>query len=78
MEIVTVEGREWVSTLIKRTEYTPDNQTLSVEFNNDQTYVYSEISETEYQDFCNAESQGKYFGQNFRTKKPYKKHEESK
>ncbi len=78
MEIVTVEGREWASSLIKRTEYTPDYQTLLVEFNNGQSYTYSEISSKEYEEFCSAESQGKYFGSNFRTKKPYKKYEESK
>lgn len=78
MEMVTSEGREWVSTLIKRTEYTPDYKSLIVEFNNGQSYVYSEISEKEYEEFCSAESQGKYFGANIRTKKPYKKYEESK
>lgn len=78
MEIVTSEGREWVSSLIKSTEYTPDYKTLLVEFSNGQAYIYSEINEKEYQDFCNAESQGKHFGANFRTKKPYVKYEESK
>ena len=76
MEIVSSEGREWTSTLIKRTEYTPDYKNLVVEFNNGQTYTYSEITDLEYTEFCNAESQGRYFGTNFRTKKPYKKVEE--
>lgn len=78
MKVVTVEGREWASSLIKSTEYTPDYQSLSVEFNNNQTYIYSEVTEEEYQEFCSAESQGKYFGTNFRNKKPYTKYEESK
>jgi len=78
MDIITSEGREWASSLIKRTEYTPDYQTLEVEFSNGATYIYSEINETEYREFCEAESQGKYFGLNIRTKKPYKKYEESK
>ncbi len=78
MEIVTSEGREWASSLIKRTEYTPDYKTLFVEFYNGASYVYSEITESEYQEFCEAESQGKHFGANFRTKKPYKRYEESK
>ena len=78
MEIVTSEGREWTSSLIKYTEYIPDYQTLRIEFANGQAYNYSEINEKEYEEFCTAESQGKYFGVNFRTKKPYVKYEESK
>lgn len=75
--MVTSEGREWASSLIKRTEYTPDNKTLEVEFTNGAIYIYSDINEAEYDDFCNAESQGKFFGTNIRTKKPYKKYEEA-
>ena len=75
--MVTSERREWASSLIKRTEYTPDYKSLVVEFSNGQTYTYTEISEKEYDEFCNAESQGKHFGTNFRTKKPFKKNEES-
>lgn len=78
MNVVTSEGREWTSSLIKRTEYTPDSQTLAVEFPNGTIYVYSEIPENEYHDFCEAESQGKYFGAEIRNKKPFLKQEETK
>jgi hypothetical protein len=77
MQMVTSERREWASSLIKSTEYIPDYQKLTVEFSNGQSYTYSEISEKEYEEFCNAESQGKHFGTNFRTKKPYEKNETS-
>lgn len=69
MEIVTVEGRDWKSSLIKHTEYTPDAKQLCITFHNNTKYLYEDVTEEEYQDFCVADSQGAFFSKNFRTKK---------
>ena len=69
MEIVTVEGRDWKSSLIKQTEYTPDSKQLCIVFHNDAQYLYEEVTEEEYKEFCAADSQGAFFSKNFRTKK---------
>ena len=69
MILATTEGRKWNSSLIKYTEYVPDTNQLTVTFSNDKVYIYEEITEKDYQDFCNAESQGSFFAKNFRTKK---------
>jgi hypothetical protein len=74
--MVTAEKRKWSSSLIKSTEYTPDSQELIVEFANGKFYTYSEVTESEYEDFCSAESQGSFFGKNFRGKKPFTKETE--
>ena len=75
MDIVTTESRSWDSSLIKWTEYTPDNQTLYVVFNNELAYTYEGVSDEEYLEFCGAESKGSYFAKHFRTKKTFKKDE---
>jgi len=61
MEIYTVESREWTSSLVNKTEYTPDTMELIIEFNNGKKYLYKNFSEKQYQAFCDAESQGKHF-----------------
>ena len=61
MELYTVESREWKSSLVNKTEYTPDTMELIVEFNNGKKYLYKNFGEEQYQAFCTAESQGKYF-----------------
>jgi hypothetical protein len=73
MKVVTTESRNWDSSLIKWTDYSPDDQTLYVVFNNELAYTYEGISDEEYSAFCNAESKGSYFAKHFRTKKTYKK-----
>ncbi len=69
MKIITTEARDWTSSLIKHTQYNPDEKELHVVFKNEQQYVYSEVTDEEYQSFCKAESQGSFFAKNFRTKK---------
>jgi len=61
MEIYTTETREWKSSLVNKTEYTPDTMELIIEFNNGKKYLYKNFSEEQYHAFCNAESQGKHF-----------------
>ena len=73
----TFEKIEWTSSMIASTTYTPTNSTLLVEFTNDAVYAYSGITQEEYADFKNAESQGKYFIANIRNKKDYIRHEQS-
>ena len=68
MEIYTTESREWKSSLVNRTEYTPDTMELIIEFNNGKKYLYKNFTEEQYQAFCNAESQGKYFLSEIRKK----------
>lgn len=68
MEIYTTETREWNSSLVNKTEYTPDTMELIIEFNNGKKYLYKNFSEEQYQAFCNAESQGKHFLSEIRKK----------
>jgi len=78
MNVQSTYGQDWVSSLIKSTDYTPDTQQLLVTFNNGQQYLYTEVTEEEYQNFCKAESKGSFFSKNFRTKKFTKLEAETK
>lgn len=71
--MITVEGRIWDSSLIKATEYIPDYQELLVKFAAGSSYIYSEITQSEYDEFCKADSQGSFFNKNFKGKKPFTK-----
>jgi hypothetical protein len=71
MKLITTEGRDWTSSLIKHTEYNPDDKQLSVTFQNGKDYLYYDVTEEDYQSFCSAESQGSYFGKNIRGKKDF-------
>lgn len=73
MKAITTEGRNWNSSIIKRTEYNPDDQELYVELTNENMYIYGEVTQEEYNEFCAAESQGAFFNQKLRGKKPYAK-----
>lgn len=73
MKLVTTEGREWSSSLIKHTEYNPDDQQLFIVFQNEAQYVYLGITKEIYNSFCEAESVGTYFGKNIRGKFDYAK-----
>lgn len=73
MKVITTEGREWTSSLIKQTEYNPDDQQLLIVFQNEQQYVYLGITKEIYNSFCEAESVGSYFGKNIRGKFDYAK-----
>jgi hypothetical protein len=73
MKIITTEGRIWNSSVIKKTEYNPDDLELYVELTNSNMYLYGEVTQEEYNEFCAAESQGAFFNQKLRGKKPYAK-----
>lgn len=73
MKLITTEGRIWNSSVIKKTEYNPDDLELYVELHKGNMYLYGEVSQEEYERFCAAESQGAFFNQELRGKKPYAK-----
>lgn len=73
MKLITTEGRIWNSSVIKKTEYNPDDQELYVELHKGNMYLYGEVTQEEYDRFCAAESQGSFFNQELRGKKPYAK-----
>jgi hypothetical protein len=72
-----IETKIWESALIKSTVYNSDSESLVVEFNNGAEYSYAGVTKSEYADFVNAESKGKYFLTNIRNKKEYKKSDEN-
>ncbi len=65
-EIHSTYGQELNSSMIKYAEYNPDLQELTVTFNNDVDYLFSEVEENIVQDFFAAESHGKFFNQNIK------------
>jgi hypothetical protein len=73
-----IEERNWSSSLLSKTSYNFDKETLVVEFNNGQEYVYDGITSSEYSEFAKAESQGKYFLSNIRGTKTYHKYDDNK
>lgn len=73
-----IEERVWDSALVSKTSYNFDNETMLVEFNNGQEYMYDAISSSEYSEFANAESQGKHFLANIRGSKTFHKHDDNK
>jgi hypothetical protein len=54
-------------------DYDPEQETLTVQFNQRGTYTYNGISLDTYVDFATAESQGRYFNLYIRDKYPYEK-----
>jgi hypothetical protein len=64
--------KKWFkSSLIQGSVYTEEAQELFIEFINGGKYTFSEVTPTEYADFCAAESQGSFFNANFNRKKPF-------
>lgn len=70
-----IEKREWTSSMIKSTSYNWAEATLSVKFTNDVEYTYENVNATEYENFANAESQGKHFISSIRNQKTYRKND---
>lgn len=66
-------SQELNSSMIKHAEYNPDLQELTITFNNDEDYLFSEVEESVVHDFFSAESHGKYFNQNIKGKYNYSK-----
>lgn len=51
------------SSMIKRAFYNFLTNTLKVEFNSGALYEYNNVEPAVYEDFCKAESQGKFFNE---------------
>lgn len=62
------ETKQWTSGLLKETTYNALRYELTVTFNNDKKYMYKNFTGESYKDFCAAESQGKFFLSEIRTK----------
>ena len=56
---------------VLKTTYFPINNKLYIAFNRGNTYSYLNVIPQKYQEFENAESQGKFFRENFLNKKEY-------
>lgn len=51
------------SSIIKKAVYNFTANTLKVEFESGAIYEYSNVDSQMYEDFCKAESQGKFFNE---------------
>lgn len=51
------------SSMIKKAIYNFTTNTLKVEFNSGALYEYSQVDPQLYDEFCKAESQGKFFNE---------------
>lgn len=51
------------SSMIKKAVYNFTANTLKVEFESGAIYEYSNVDSQMYEDFCKAESQGKFFNE---------------
>jgi hypothetical protein len=62
------ETKQWTSALLKETTYDALRYEFTVTFNNDKKYKYCKFMPETYREFCAAESQGKFFLAEVRTK----------
>lgn len=56
-----MERKSIESSMIRSIGFDPDNSVLEIEFNSGAIWQYFDFSESEWYEFENAESQGKYF-----------------
>jgi hypothetical protein len=56
------------SSMIKKAIYNFTTNTLKVEFNSGALYEYSQVDPQLYDEFCKAESQGKFFNEKIKNK----------
>lgn len=62
------ETKVWISSLLKQTTYDSLKHELTVTFNNGKKYKYLQFLPNTYKEFCQAESQGKFFLTEIRSK----------
>lgn len=55
------------SSNIKSIGYEAESRTLLVEFHTNAVYSYSPITEEAFNEFCNADSKGKYFNEKIKS-----------
>ena len=68
-----MELKEVTSSTIKAVGYDESIKLLVVEFIKGGKYTYNNVPKNVYEDFMNAESQGKYFAQNIKQTYQYSK-----
>jgi KTSC domain len=56
------------SSMVNTLGYDEDNQILQVEFHNGAIYQYSEVDEDTWEDFCQAESVGRFYNEEIKGK----------
>jgi hypothetical protein len=61
------------SSMIKKAVYNFANNTLKIEFNSGTIYEYANMDPGTYDDFCKAESQGKFFNEKIKNNYPNSK-----
>jgi hypothetical protein len=61
------------SSMIKRAVYNFASNTLKIEFNSGAIYEYANLEPGMYDDFCKAESQGKFFNEKIKNNYPNSK-----
>jgi hypothetical protein len=62
------ETKQWSSSLLKETTYNALTYEFTVTFNNGKKYKYQKFVPETYKEFCSAESQGKFFLSDIRTR----------
>lgn len=68
-----MERKPVVSSMIRSIGYSPDSETLEVEFGSGGVYQYSGVSARTYRELMDAPSIGTYFGRNIKGKNAFKK-----
>lgn len=61
------------SSMIKKAVYNFTTNSLKVEFNSGAVYEYANVDPTTYDEFCKAESQGKFFNEKIKNVYPNSK-----
>jgi hypothetical protein len=56
------------SSVVQSFDYVVQNQSLTVNLNNNRSYIYHNVPASVVDEFTKAESAGKFFNQNIRTK----------
>jgi hypothetical protein len=63
-----IEKHELESKMLASATYNHNEETLLIEFNNGAEYLYTGITQDEYQEFMKADSKGQHFTKNIRNK----------
>jgi len=61
------------SSMIKKAVYNFSANTLKIEFNSGAVYEYANMDQQTYDEFCKAESQGKFFNEKIKNNYPNSK-----
>jgi len=67
-----ITEQEVVSSQFKKVKYDSESKILIITFNNDKRYEYKDVPQSTFDSLMSAESAGKYFIANIKTKYQYK------